>query len=93
MGDDEWSVKFKALLSVPQFISKTLSDSNIFDPKEASFLILSACKSYYNSVKDNLNAYSIKVALSYILSYCWAAAKVLIVCTLYKIPTNGMILL
>ena len=91
-GKRRRKANFKALLTAPPFASKTLADSNASDPEEASFLVLSACESYLNSVKDELNTNAIKSALSHALSFFWAAADKLMTKTPCEVPSNGLIL-
>ena len=58
----------------------------------SEFLVLSACKSFYESAKDDPTANSIKDALIHVLSFMWAMSKLSMVRAPHELPSNGEIL-
>lgn len=74
-GGRRREVKFRDFISLPPFIAKALIKSGTADPKEASFLISSACEIHYESIKDEPSAGNKKAALIHLLSFVWAMAN------------------
>ena len=91
-GTNVRTMKFRALLAIPSFISKTIVDSGASDPKEMGFLVLAACKSFYDLIKDEPEAEQTKKSMIHVLSYLWAASRRVMVRTPYEIASNGEIL-
>ena len=69
MGEEERIFKFRSLASLPPFVTKTIVELGLSNPKDASFLVLSACKAFCESIKEMRNTSKIKDSLYDLLFY------------------------
>ena len=90
-GKEKRVFKCRSLASLPPFVTKTIVESGSSDPKDTCFLMLSACKAFYESIKETPSASETKDSLCDLLSHFWAAGNNKMVQTPYAIPSNGEI--
>ena len=69
LGKEEHIFKFRSLASLPLFVTKIIVELESSDPKNASFLVLLACKAFYKSVKEMRSASETNDSLCDLLSY------------------------
>ena len=68
-GKEKRVFKCRSLASLPPFVTKTIVESGSSDPKDTCFLTLSACKAFYESIKETPSASETKDSLCDLLSY------------------------
>ena len=67
--------KFRPLMSLSSFLTKTILEVGVCDARDCSFLVLSACKVFFETINNDSNACSVKDSSRDVLSYLWATVK------------------
>ena len=61
--------KCRPLMSLLPFLTKTIVESGVSNARNCSFLVMSACKAFFETIKNESNADSVKDSLCDVLSY------------------------
>ena len=65
-------------MSLPLFLTKTIVEAGVSSAKDCSFLVLSACRAFFETISNESNASSVKDTLYDALSYLWETVNQII---------------